>query len=351
MDSIYGFTLEELSQKLALRGFSAYRAKQIFGWIYKKNIEDFSDMTNIGKKQQDVLKKTFSLSKFEPIRKEVSKDKTEKALFELADKKLIETALIPEKSRNTLCLSTQVGCGYNCTFCASKQGGFVRNLETFEIVRQYLEFSKKYRITNLVYMGIGEPLDNFDNTVKSIKILTEPAGANFTKRRISLSTCGLPDKIKKLAGLNLGIKLSVSLHAVTNSKRSRLMPVNNKYPLEELFESVKYYQHKQKYPVTFEYILLEDFNVGEDDVKKLAKLIRQTGAKLNLIPYNGKEKASLAGGGESLSFIEEKHSFFIKNLRKEKIIFTLRKSRGPDINAACGQLRSYFRRIDEKGSL
>ncbi|MCF7887231.1 MAG: 23S rRNA (adenine(2503)-C(2))-methyltransferase RlmN [Candidatus Omnitrophica bacterium] len=335
MESIYDLSLKELQEKLILKGFSRYSAKQIFAWIYKEKTQDFSLMTNIAKGKREELAKMFSFINFKILKKEKSKDGTKKYLFQLADQEAIETVMIPEKQRNTLCVSTQVGCKFNCKFCASKIGGLIRNLSPSEIVNQYLQLSRENKITNIVFMGIGEPLDNFLNTIKSIKILTEPKGLNFTNRRISLSTCGLADKIEKLADLNLGIKLSISLHAAEDKKRTQIMPINKKYSLNQLAKSLNYYQKKQKYPPTFEYILINGFNLGDNDAKKLAKLVNKTGAKLNLIPYNLTNTSS-----KSTDLAEIK--YFQQKLREKNVIFTTRKSRGDDIKAACGQLRSFF---------
>jgi 23S rRNA (adenine2503-C2)-methyltransferase len=334
MYCIYNFTLEGLKQKLSQKGFSPYRAKQIFNWIYKKRALNFSMMTTIAKREKEKLKDIFYFSQFKTLKEQISKDGTKKYLLQLKDQETIETVLIPEKQRNTLCVSTQAGCRFNCKFCASKTGGFIRNLSPSEIVNQYLQLSRESKITNIVFMGIGEPLDNFKNLVESIKILTEPAGINFTNKRISISTCGLAGKIKKIAELDLGVKLSISLHAASDEKRAELMPVNKKYPLADLLDAIKYYSFKQKYPVTFEYILLDNFNTTLEDARKLAKLVKTTGAKLNLIPYNQTE--------EKLKTLElEKVEAFKRKLKREKVIFTLRKQRGFDINAACGQLRSF----------
>ncbi len=344
MESIYGFTLEGLEKKLTKQGLKAYRARQIFSWVYKKGARDFSTMTDISQNQRLHLSKLFSFPSLKVLKEETSQDRTKKYLFELFDKGLIEAALIPDKKRKTLCVSTQVGCKFNCRFCASQEGGFIRNLKPAEIISQYLEVSRNHKITNLVYMGIGEPLDNFKNTVKSIKILTEASGANFTKRRISLSTCGLTDKIKELADLDLGIKISISLHAANDKKRSQLMPVNQKHPLQELIKALSYYQQKQKHPVTFEYMVIKNFNTYKSDLKSLVKLIKKTGAKLNLIPYN-QTKARLKPP------LSKEIEYFKEELKAKKITFTLRQPRGSDINAACGQLRSLSLKKNEKSYL
>ncbi|MCF7916254.1 MAG: 23S rRNA (adenine(2503)-C(2))-methyltransferase RlmN [Candidatus Omnitrophica bacterium] len=333
MKCIYNSTLVELKEELVRNGFKPYSAKQIFNWIYKRRVKDFSAMTTIAKNQREELENIFYFPELPILKKEESKDGTKKFLFQLTDQETIESVLIPKKERNTLCLSTQVGCKFNCKFCASNIGGFVRNLEVSEIINQYLELSKRCNITNIVFMGIGEPLDNLKNVYKAIKILTEPLGINFTKKRITVSTCGLPNKIKELADLNLGIKLSLSLHAADDGKRTKIMPINKKYPLDQLVEALGYYQKKQKYPVTFEYIMINNFNLEESDVKKLAKLVNKIGAKLNLIPYN-----PTGTDLKSADLVEREN--FKQKLKEKNIIFTTRKSRGEDINAACGQLRS-----------
>ncbi|MBP7088290.1 MAG: 23S rRNA (adenine(2503)-C(2))-methyltransferase RlmN [Candidatus Omnitrophica bacterium] len=337
MNDIKNYTFEELQETLSQNNRPRFLASQVFNWVYKKRITDFTLMSDISKENRIFLADNFYLSRFQLLKREVSRDKTEKFLFELKDKNSIETVLIPEMSRYTLCLSTQVGCKYKCSFCISGESGLKRNLEPEEIINQYLEVAliiAPRDITNLVFMGIGEPLDNFDNVVKAIKLLISPKGLNFSKRRISLSTCGLAPEIEKLAGLNLGIKLSVSLHSANNEIRSQIMPVNKKYSLERLMAAVKKYSFLQRYPVTLEYIMIKGINISIKDAKDLVKLLNAIKCKLNLIAYNGSKQTRIPSGEEIATFKAE--------LNKKGIFATLRKSKGQDINAACGQLKAIF---------
>ncbi|MFA6281844.1 MAG: 23S rRNA (adenine(2503)-C(2))-methyltransferase RlmN [Candidatus Omnitrophota bacterium] len=358
---IKNFTLPELKNLLIANDLKQYQARQIFGWIYAKRIEDFSAMSDISKDTRRLLEEKFYFSKLKTVKNELSKDKTEKFLFALEDKTQVESVFIPETGRNTLCVSSQVGCKFNCKFCLSGKLGFKRNLKSSEIINQYLEVSAAcapLKITNLVFMGIGEPLDNFSNVTKAIEILTEPAGIGFSKRRICVSTCGLVEEIKMLSRLKLGIKLSVSLHSADDAVRSSLMPVNKKYPLKELINAVREFSKSETYPVTFEYALIQGLNTGKEDAFKLIKLVRGLNCKINLIPYNehsifsstkcaGKilvritPERSEGGNESSLKFAQPSPgdiSLFCRELKNAGVFFTLRKSRGQDISAACGQL-------------
>ncbi len=342
MEDIKNYSLKELKDLLQKAGFAGFCAEQVFGWVYQKRVEDFKLMTNLSQSLRRYLDKEFYLSRLKILKKEVSADGTQKFLFELSDKNTIEAVFIPEKERSTLCLSTQVGCKYKCSFCQSGKSGFKRNLAPAEIINQYIAVGNRQacslpitasKITNIVFMGIGEPLDNFDNVVKSINIFAEPKGIAFSRRRISLSTCGLVPEIKKLADLKLGIKLSISLHSADDSERSKLMPINKIYPLKELIKAAKFFNQKEKYPITFEYALIRGYNTKKEDVHKLARLLKGLECKLNLIPLNcpsGQFKEPLAEETES----------FKQELKKTGLFFTLRKSRGQDIQAACGQLRA-----------
>lgn len=337
MKDIKNYTFEELQEILSQNSRPRFFSSQILNWIYKKRIEDFSLMTDISKENRIFLADNFYFSKLRLLKREVSLDKTEKFLFELKDKNSIETVVISEKSRHTLCLSTQVGCKYKCSFCASGESGFERNLEPSEIVNQYLETTSLISprdITNFVFMGIGEPLDNFDNTIKAIKILVSPEGLNFAKRKITLSTCGLVPAIEKLAKLKLGLKLSISLHSSDDAIRNKIMPVNRKYPLAKLITAVKKYSSLQRYPVTFEYVMIKGINTSIKDAKDLARLLNPIKCKLNLIPYNGSSQMEAPSGQDIATFKAE--------LSKRGIFSTLRKPKGQDINAACGQLKAIF---------
>jgi len=342
MESIYNFTENELKDKLTLNGFPGYTARQVFEWVYQKRAQDFDSMSNLSKKMREFLKENFSIDKLSLIRGEKSPDRTEKFLFKLEDDLAIEAVLIPEKARSTLCVSTQVGCKFKCLFCASGEKGFRRNLTAGEIINQYLSVSDlkaSPKITNLVFMGVGEPLDNFENTIKSINILMNSAGINFSKRRISLSTCGLIPEIKKLAKLKLGIKLSVSLQSADNSIRNKLMPINKEYPIEELIPAIREFNKASKDPVTFGYVLIQGINDSRDDAKKLAKLLNRVNGKANLIPYSGASSKFKAP-------TQEEVDAFSQELRRRGVFFTLRKSRGQDINAACGQLRARYNEVN-----
>jgi len=338
MEAIYNFTEKDLKDKLISNGFSGYTGRQIFEWVYQKRVSDFNLMSNLSKEMKGFLKDNFSISKLKLIKKEKSTDKTEKYLFELEDGMAIESVLIPEKTRSTLCVSTQVGCKFKCLFCVSGAKGFKRNLTAAEIIGQYFavaDLKAPAKVTNIVFMGIGEPLDNFDNTIKSINILMNSAGINFSKKRISISTCGLVPGIKELAKLKLGIKLSVSLHSADNDIRNKLMPINKKYPIEELMLATREFSKVSKDLVTFECVLIQDINTSIDDARKLAKLLNRVNGKANLIPYNGSSSEIQAPTQEQLNV-------FTQELKDRSVFFTLRKSRGQDINAACGQLKAKY---------
>ncbi|NQT27992.1 MAG: 23S rRNA (adenine(2503)-C(2))-methyltransferase RlmN [Candidatus Omnitrophica bacterium] len=338
MEAIYNFSEKDLKDKFTSNDFPAYIARQVFEWVYGKRVQDFDLMSNLSKEVKGFLNENFSISKLSLVKKEKSSDKTEKFLFKLEDDSAIEAVLIPEDARSTLCVSTQVGCKFKCLFCASGENGFKRNLTAGEIIGQYLVVSgleASPKITNIVFMGIGEPLDNFENTIKSINILMNSAGINFSKRRISISTCGLVPEIKKLAKLKLGIKLSVSLHSADNDIRSKLMPINKKYPLEELIPALREFSKASRGLVTFECVLIPGINTSREDAKSLAKLLNRFNGKANLIPYNGVSS-------EFKAPTQEEIDIFSQELKTRGVFFTLRKSRGQDINAACGQLRAKY---------
>ncbi len=341
MAPIYDFTQERLRKELVAFGFPGYAAKQIFGWLYRKNAKNFQDMTSLSAPQRKILSGKFYFPRLTLEKKEKSSDATEKYLFKLEDGLAVETVFIPESRRNTLCVSTQVGCKFKCLFCASGQGGFQRNLTASEIINQYLsvaELTAPHKITNIVFMGIGEPLDNFGNLVKSIEILTDPEGISFSRRKISVSTCGLVPQIKKLAQLDLGIKLSVSLHSVDEAVRSRLVPVNKKYPLKNLLPVVREFSKMSRYRPVFEWVLLEGLNTDKASARKLAKLLNRLNAKANLIPYNGTFARFRVPGPETIGE-------FTAELKQQGAFFTLRKPRGADINAACGQLKALREKV------
>ncbi len=333
---IRNFSLDELKVALLSLGQKSFRGQQIFSWIYKKGAQGFDEMSDLSVELRNILKKAFYLATIETKEERKSTDGTEKFLFELEDGSLIESALIPAKDRNTICLSTQVGCRFYCKFCASGIGGFKRNLTTAEIASQATLIKKHSlgkRISHIVFMGTGEPLDNYENVLKAARIFNSSYGLGIAARRITISTSGLIPGIKKLSKENLQVELSVSLHASDNKTRDSLMPINKKYPLEELIKELKEYFTKTHRQITFEYILIHELNCDVESAKKLGKLLSGFDFKLNLIPYNKIEEFSF----EPPTKLEL--LFFQNQLAKEGIRSTLRMPRGRDINAACGQLR------------
>ena len=333
---IKDLTLQDLSSFCSEHALPKYHADQIFRWVYQKRVEDFSKMTDIPAAARIFFAEHFLFSGSTLAMHQKSHDGTEKFLFTLRDSNRIETVFIPEAHRNTLCVSSQVGCKFACSFCTSGTCKFIRNLETGEIIDQYLQVRAKVSpavISNIVFMGIGEPLDNFDHVVAAMRIFLERKGLSFPKAKVSLSTCGLIDGIKALAGLHLGVKLSISLHAAQDALRSQLMPVNKKYPLKSLMAAARAFARSAG-PVTFEYVLLPGVNTAPTDAIDVAKLLRGLACKVNLIPQNTSSGASLPGEDSTLLFQQE--------LKRRGVFFTLRKSRGQDIEAACGQLRAYY---------
>ena len=269
-------------------GEKKYRAEQIFSWIYKENVTSFDEMTNLSQALREKLKEQFDLHTFKIITKQVSKDGTKKYLFDILDNNAIESVLMEYKYGKTICVSSQVGCKMGCKFCASTGVKFARSLEAGEIVEQLLaiERDEKIHISNLVFMGIGEPLDNYDNVMKAIRILNNPKGINMGARHISISTSGLVPNIYKLADENIQCTLSISLHSSSNEKRSKMMPVNNLYNIQELMKACKYYIEKTNRRISFEYALAKDNNDNIQDAKELAELLKGMLCHVNLIPIN-----------------------------------------------------------------
>ncbi len=316
-------------------GEKKYRAEQIFHWIYKENVTTFDEMTNISEALREKLKQNFDLHVFKIIKKQVSKDGTKKYLFDVLDNNAIESVLMEYKYGKTICVSTQIGCKMGCKFCASTGVKFARNLEAGEIVEQLLaiERDEKIHISNLVFMGIGEPLDNYDNVIKAVKILNNPKGINMGARHISISTSGLVPKIYKLADENLQCTLSISLHSASNEKRSNMMPVNNIYNIQELIKACKYYIEKTNRRISFEYALAKDNNDNLQDAEELVKLLKGMLCHVNLIPINKIED------GKFTKSTNENIIKFRDYLNEHGIVATIRRELGADIDAACGQLR------------
>lgn len=317
-------------------GEKPFRATQIFDWIYKKGAENFEGMTNLPVALRDRLKNDFIFEGLSLADGRVSQDQTTKYLFNLKDKEKVETVLIPTETRGTACISTQAGCKFGCGFCASGIGGWIRNLTCAEILSQVLYVKKHqphHELSHIVFMGIGEPLDNYDNVTKAIHIINSSYGINIAARRITISTCGLIPQIKKLTKEGIQVELAVSLHGSSQDKRNILMPVNRKYPIDELVAACKEYIKETNRQVTFEYILIRNVTCTEESAKELAKLLRGMICKLNLIPYNPVAEFPHEPPSKMEMFL------FKKRLEELGVHATIRMPRGRDVNAACGQLR------------
>ncbi len=325
----------ELRDYIISSGEPAYRSSQVCEWLYGKQVRIFDEMQNIPVSLRKVLKENFTINSLELKEKEVSKDGVVKYLLVLKDSNVIETALIPSEDRLTLCVSTQAGCRFGCLFCASALGGFKRNLVASEITGQLIEVQRLTgkKVTNIVFMGVGEPLDNLDNLIASVDILNHDEGFGIGRRRMTVSTCGLVPGIEKLKDKKTGVGLSVSLHSADEAKRSHLIPVNRKYGLTCLKNALKDFTEGCGYPVTLEYVLIPDYNMRKKDAEKLYSFCRGLKSKLNFIPYNpvSEKPWRMPDKTEIGKFTSE--------VEKMNLFYTLRKPRGRDIQAACGQLR------------
>jgi len=331
-------TNDQLVLWLQSKGLEPYRAAQILKWIYLRQTDTFDIMTDVGKQIRKLLSRHFSIARLETARIETSQDGSKKYLFKLTDGKYVESVLIPEKDHYTLCISTQVGCAQGCRFCLTARGGLVRNLTRGEIVAQVRDVSKclggSKRLTNIVLMGMGEPLANYSNVVSAITTLTDSNyGLGFSSRRLTLSTAGLVPKLSNL-GRDTTVNLAISLNATDNKTRNMLMPINRKYPLEKLLDACAGYPLLPRRRITFEYILIKGVNDSTKDAKRLVKLLRPIRAKINLIPFNAYEGSEFNRPEESaiLNFKEI--------LNKNNYTAIIRHSKGQDISAACGQLRA-----------
>ena len=335
--NIRDFDLDDLKQEMEKIGEKSYRAEQIFKWLNVERVTSFDDMTNLSLDLRKKLEENYSIGVFKIQQKLVSKDGTKKYLFDLCDDEhnLIETVLMQYHHGFTVCVSSQVGCKMGCKFCASTGIPFMRNLSSGEIVEQIIEIERdeNIRISNIVFMGIGEPLDNFDNVMKAIEIINNPKGLNIGARHISISTSGLVPKIYELADRKMQCTLSVSLHSSNNKNRSEMMPVNEVYPIEELMKACKYYIEKTNKRISFEYALVKGNNDNLESAKELMKLLRGMLAHVNLIPINEIQ------GGKYTKSADENILKFRDYLNDNGIVATVRRELGADIDAACGQLR------------
>lgn len=332
-------TKEQLIAQLETLGEKPFRAKQIYEWLWKKSAVDFDEMTNLSKDLREKLKLHFIIHTITAYKVQKSNDGTIKSAFQLHDKHLIEGVLIPTEDRATACVSSQVGCSLTCSFCAT---GFLkreRNLTAAEIYDQVVLINQQANenvgrnLSNIVFMGMGEPLLNYANVINAIDKITSEEGLNIAAKRITVSTAGIAKMIKKLADDNVRFNLALSLHAADDEKRNTIMPINEQNNIEVLLDSLKYFQSKCKGEVTFEYILLDGVNDTLDDAKKLVAICNQLqNVKINVIEYNKIDQANF-----QKSTVETREKF-IDYLTKHKVIANVRKSRGKDIDAACGQL-------------
>ena len=335
--NIMELTKDELVSWLKDHDIEAYRAKQIMKWIYFRQADDFEIMTDIKKEIRQLLSLNFTIDRLEKKQIEISQDGSRKYLFKLRDGQYIESVLIPEKNYYTLCISSQVGCAQGCKFCLTAKGGFVRNLTKGEILAQVRDIINDLddpeKLKNIVMMGMGEPLANYKNVVGAIGTITDTrCGLAFSSRKVTLSTAGLAPRLPDL-GRDTKVNLAISLNATDNKTRDMLMPINRKYPLEILLDACRKYRLQPRQSIMFEYILLKNINDSPDDANRLAKLLRSIKAKINLIPFNEYE------GSEFKQPEEDVISNFKEILRKNNYIVVIRRSKGRDISAACGQLR------------
>lgn len=350
---IYGETLESLTARLQAAGEPTFRAKQVLEWLYKKRVGSVAEMTNLPKKLQTWLDDVFEFNPTALVLEKQSGDATKKLLLQLEDGSRIETVMISapqtgvgiEKSRKTICISTQVGCAYGCKFCASGLAGWKRDLAVGEIVAQLIQVCQMEDAStpraradfasfdNIVVMGMGEPLANYDNLITALKILNAPWGLHFGARRITISTSGIVPRIEQLAEEPLSFRLAISLHGATDAVREQIMPINRKYPLQQLIPAAKAFADKHGRMITLEFILIEGVNDSLEQAKALATIAKDIHAHVNLIPYNTVE--GLAWKRPSIAQQEK----FAAILRERNVSVTLRREKGHDISAACGQLR------------
>ena len=335
MKNIKDYNLEELKKELQTINEKPFRAEQIFKWLYQEKVKSFDEMTNLSLDLREKLKQNYTICNYNILKKQESKDGTIKYLFDVLDGNAIETVLMSYHHGYSICVSSQIGCKMGCKFCASTGINFIRSLTSGEIVEQIIavEQDQNIRISNVVFMGIGEPLDNYDNVVNAIHIINNPKGLNIGARHISVSTSGLVPKIYQLADENIQCTLSISLHATNNEKRSAMMPVNNAYPIEELIQACKDYIAKTNRRISFEYALAKDNNDNLDDAKELVKLLKGMLCHVNLIPINKIEN------GQYSKSTNENIMRFRDYLNDHGIVATIRRELGSDIDAACGQLR------------
>lgn len=335
---IRALSLEELKAVFIENGDQAFRAKQVYEWLWKKSARTFDEMTNLSKATRELLDKHFVINAVVVDDMQVSSDRTIKNAFKLYDSNIVEGVLIPSNTRMTACISSQVGCSLTCKFCATGKLERLRNLNADEIYDQVVliknQAEQKYQtaLTNIVYMGMGEPLLNYKNVMESIQKITSAEGLNMSPQRITVSTAGVAKMIMKLADDGAKFNLALSLHAANDEKRNHIMPINESNSLEALAEALKYFYEKTGTRVTYEYIAFKDFNDSLDDARDLARFCKHVPCKVNIIEYNPIDD------GEFQQTTSERLNAFAKYLEDRNIIVNVRRSRGKDIDAACGQL-------------
>ena len=343
---ICSYNYDELKEEMLAIGEKAFRSKQIYEWLHVKLADDFDEMTNLSKGLREKLKENYEIRKVKMIDHQISKvDPTEKFLFELEDGNMVESVLMKYNYGNSVCISSQAGCRMGCRFCASTIGGLVRSLETSEMLRQIYHIQKitEERVSNVVVMGTGEPLDNYDNFIKFIHMLSDEHGLHISQRNLTVSTCGLVPKIYDLAKEKLQMTLALSLHAPNDVKRRELMPIANKYSMDEVLEACRYYFKETGRRITFEYSLVAGVNDSDEDARELSGRIRDMNCHVNLIPVNPiKERSFVRSTRQAVE------NFKIK-LEKCGINVTIRREMGSDIDGACGQLRkSYMEKTESE---
>jgi len=331
-ENLKGLPLPDLEKRILEMGHPAFRAKQLYRWIYKERETDFEKMTDLSKDFRKTLQEKFELPQIEVSETHPSDDGTIKYLVKLSDGEQVESVFIPTEGRVTLCVSTQVGCKMACSFCATGYQKFVRDLKAWEIVDQLMSIPHPRPITNIVLMGMGEPFDNYEEVMKALQLFNDPRGLKIGKRHITVSTVGITDKIQSFIDASLG-KLAISLHGTTDEQRASIMPINAKFPLPELMDTCRKLKFKGTERITFEYILIKDLNDSDADALRLVKLVQGIPVKINLLAYNENPFIDFKRPSE------ERVLKFQNILLKHHLTSTYRRSRGRDVAAACGQLR------------
>ena len=329
-EPLSGKTLEELKQVALLENLPSFTSNQIAQWLYQKKVHNIEEMTNLSKKTQEILSEKYEIGSVFPVNVQESVDGVKKYLFPVK-KKFIESAFIPDENRKTLCVSTQVGCKMNCLFCMTGKQEFQDNLSAGEIINQICNISENELLTNVVYMGMGEPLDNLEEVLKSIKILTSDWGFSWSPRRITLSTIGIIPAMKRFIEES-EVHLAISLHSPFHEERKSLMPVENKYPIAEVVDTLRKYDFGRQRRISFEYILFKGINDSADHIKGISKLLNGLRCRINLIKFHSIPDSALQGCSR------EKTEWFAEQLNAKKFTTTIRHSRGEDIKAACGLL-------------